>query len=438
MSESLEGPSLTAIVIVIFALIGAVMSALTAALNALSEELLMAVRDEGGVDGVTASRVLTERAQIRARFLAGRVMSVAALSAATTQLVLPRMPLGMAILVIGSAALGYGVLAEVAQTFTRNRARTIGLRMMRFFRPLEVAFAPFALPIQWVASVTERFFPEGESEVDPEIASREVEHIIERREEEGVIDEEFAQLLRRVLEFKDTVAREVMVPRTRMIAMDIETPLDEMVARVVEEGHSRFPMYRERVDRIEGILHAKDLFRAMRENDGQVDVATIVRKPALFVAESQKIGHVLREMQSRRQHLVLVVDEFGGTAGIVTLEDILEEIVGEIQDEHDSEESLVTEIAPDTFIADARVSIHELGELLDTSFDHAAEDADVDSLGGLVVGLAGKVPEPGEQVMLDGIELIVREADEKHVTRVEIRRVTTRPPTSAPPAEGTV
>lgn len=438
MSESLEGPSLTALVITIFALIGAVMSALTAALNALPEELLMAVRDEGGIDGVTAGRVLRERSLVRARLLTGRVMSVAALSAATTLLVLPLMPLGLSIVVIGAAALGYGVLAEVAQTFMRSRARTIGLRMLRMFRPLELAFAPFALPIQWVASAMERVFPEGESEVDPEIASREVEHIIERREEDGVIDEEFAQLLRRVLEFKDTVAREVMVPRTRMIAMDIDTPLDEMVVRVVEEGHSRFPMYRERVDRIEGILHAKDLFRAMRERKGNVDVSTIIRKPALFVAESQKIGHVLREMQSRRQHLALVVDEFGGTAGIVTLEDILEEIVGEIQDEHDAEESLVTEIAPDTYMADARVSIHELGELLETSFDHAAEDADVDSLGGLVVGLAGKVPEPGEQVTLDGIDLIVREADEKHVTRVEIRRNTTRPPTPAPPAEGAV
>ncbi len=411
------------------------MSALTAALNALPEELLMAVRDEEGPDAVTASRILAQRSIVRARLLTGRVMSVAGLAAATAYLVVDAMPLALGVVVVGLAALGYAVLAEIAQTIARSRARALGLRLLRFSRPLELAFAPFALPIQIVAGLTERLFPEGEDALDPEIASREVEHIIERREEDGVIDEEFAQLLRRVLEFKDTVAREVMVPRTRMVAIDLETPLDEMVARVVEEGHSRFPMFRERVDRIEGILHAKDLFRAMRDHGGEVDLATIVRKPALFVAESQKIGHVLREMQSKRQHLALVVDEFGGTAGVVTLEDILEEIVGEIQDEHDVEESLVTEIGPDTYMADARVSIHELGELLDTSFDHAAEDAEVESLGGLVVGLAGKVPEPGELVTLDGLELIVREADEKHVTRVEIRRVTARP-TSPEPAEG--
>jgi putative hemolysin len=434
--DSPEGPGLAAAVIVVSALVGAAMSALTAALNALPEELLMAVRDEEGPDAATASRILAERPRVRARLLAGRVLSVAALAAATAYLGVGAIPLPLGILVVALAALGYAVLAEVAQTIARSRARVLGLRMLRFSRFLELAFAPLALPIQLVASLTERLFPEGEDDVDPEIASREVEHIIERREEDGVIDEEFAQLLRRVLEFKDTVAREVMVPRTRMVAIDLETPLDEIVAKVVEEGHSRFPMYRERVDRIEGIMHAKDLFRAMRDGKGQVDLSTIVRKPALFVAESQKIGHVLREMQSKRQHLALVVDEFGGTAGVVTLEDILEEIVGEIQDEHDAEEALVTEIAPDTYMVDARVSIHELGELLETSFDNAAEDAEVDSLGGLVVGLAGKVPEPGEHVTVDGLELIVREADEKHVTRVEVRRKTTRPPTRPEPAEG--
>jgi putative hemolysin len=141
-------------------------------------------------------------------------------------------------------------------------------------------------------------------------------------------------------------------------------------------------------------------------------------------------------MQSKRQHLALVVDEFGGTAGLVTLEDILEEIVGEIQDEHDTDERLVEQTGPDTFVADARVSIHELGEVLEQELGGAAQDAEADSLGGLVVGFAGKVPDVGEHLEIDGLQMIVREADEKHVTRVEIRRRTTRPPGPVEPAEG--
>jgi CBS domain containing-hemolysin-like protein len=433
-----EGPGLAIAVIIVSAVVGASMSALTAAMNALPEELLMAVRDEGGRDAALAARVLADRARMRARHLAGRVMSVAALAAATADLVVRRVSPWVAFLVVGAAALGYALLAEAAQTIARNRARVYGLRVLRWSRPLELVFAPLAFPIQVVSNLVERLFPAGESNVPSEIAAREVEHIIEKREEEGSIPEEFAQLLLRVLEFKDTVAREVMVPRTRMVAIDLATPIDDVIRRVMEEGHSRYPVYRDRVDRIEGILHAKDLFKAIREHDGQpLGMAGLVRKPALFVAESQRIGHVLREMQSKRQHLAIVVDEYGGTSGIVTLEDILEEIVGEIQDEHDAEESLVTEVAPGTYLADARVSIHELGKLLETPLVRAAQDAEADSLGGLVVGLAGKVPGPGEQISVDGLELIVRESDEKRVTRVEIRRKSSRrPPTPVEPAEG--
>jgi putative hemolysin len=423
-------------VVVVSTIVGAVMSALTAAMSALPEELLMAVRDEGGKDGEVATRVLADRARIRARHLAGRVMSVAALATATAQLVAAEMPIALGLVIVAAAALGYALFSEVAQTIARSRARVHGLRMLRWSRPLELLFAPFALPIQAVSRMTEHFFPVVQ-EVSPDIAAREVEHMIEKREEEGAIPEEYAQLLLRVLEFKDTVAREVMVPRTRMIAIDLATPISEVSKLVVEEGHSRYPVYRERVDRIEGILHAKDYFRFIRDHAREApDLAKIARKPALFVAESQRIGQVLREMQSKRQHLALVVDEFGGTAGLVTLEDILEEIVGEIQDEHDTDERLVEQTGPDTFVADARVSIHELGEVLEQELGGAAQDAEADSLGGLVVGFAGKVPDVGEHLEIDGLQMIVREADEKHVTRVEIRRRTTRPPGPVEPAEG--
>lgn len=436
MPDSLEDPGLAVAVIALSAVIGAAMSGLTAAMNALPEELLMAVRDEGGKDAPIAARVLADRLRIRARHLAGRVMSVAALAAATAMLALP-MPLGWAVAVVGAAALGYALLAEVAQTVARSRARVHGLRWLRWTRPLEWLFAPFALPIQLVSRLTERLFPEGEAEVTTAVATREVEHIIEKKEEEGSIPEEFAQLLLRVLEFKDTVAREVMVPRTRMVAIDLSTPVADIVRKVVDEGHSRYPVYRDRVDRIEGILHAKDLFRAIRERgEEHIEIAALVRKPALFVAESQRIGQVLREMQSKRKHLAIVVDEYGGTAGIVTLEDILEEIVGEIQDEHDAEEQLVQQISPDVFLADARVSVHDLGAMLAAPLGVAAQGADADSLGGLIVGLAGKVPGVGEQVSAGGLDLIVREADDKRVRRVEIRRKASRPPGSSERAAG--
>jgi CBS domain containing-hemolysin-like protein len=258
-----------------------------------------------------------------------------------------------------------------------------------------------------------------------------VEHILEKREEEGALPEGQAELLMNVLEFTDTMAREVMVPRTRMVAVDVAMPFEQVVDRVIAEGHSRYPVYRERVDKIEGILHAKDLFQAQRQ--GKTSVLPLLRRNVLFVPEGQKIGLLLKEMQARHQHLAVVIDEFGGTAGIVTLEDILEEIVGEIQDEHDTEESLVTEVEPGRFLADARVSIHDLGEMIDVGLADSQDRAE--SLGGLVVEQLGRVPGVGETLRLANLDITVKQADEKRVQRLELvrRAPSIRPPSSSRP-----
>jgi CBS domain containing-hemolysin-like protein len=424
-SDVPEGSPYSWLAIAAFAVVGAMLSALTAALQEIPEERLMALRDEGGLDGETAARLLRDRDVVRARLLSGRVLSVAGVAAFTAHLA-TRVIDDVAVLVsVGAAALAYAIVSEVAQTLARRRANQVALRLLRLCRPLELVLAPFALPVLAVSRATERLAHEPEP-VPPRIAEREVEHMLEKHEEGGALTEGQAELLMNVLEFKDTVAREVMVPRTRMVAIECGLPFEEVVDRVLAEGHSRYPVYRERVDKIEGILHAKDLFQAQRQ--GKTTILPLLRKNVLFVPEAQKIGLLLQEMQTRHQHLAVVVDEFGGTAGIVTLEDILEEIVGEIQDEHDTEESLVTEIEPGRFLADARISIHDLGEMIDVPLNPSEEG--FDSLGGLVVEQFGRVPSVGERLRLDGIEITVREADEKKVQRVEIVR---RPATEPPP-----
>ena len=429
------GPVPEVLLIVVSALIGAVLSGLTQALATLPPERVLALRDEGGRDGKTAARLVEHRKTIRARILAGRVLSVASVSAFTAHLV--ALVLEDEGLVLGSvftAALAYAILAEIAQTFARSRANSLTLPLLRACYPLELLLAPLAFPIQLVARLTERYFPEDSVGVAPEIAEREVEHLIEKREEEGSLEGADADMLLNVLELKDSLVREVMVPRTRMVAIAKDTSIDEVIKRAIAEGHSRYPVYGDKIDKIEGILYAKDLFAAARTNEPPT-LAKLVRSKVLFVPETQKINALLREMQQKRQHLAIAIDEFGGTSGIVTLEDVLEEIVGEIQDEHDTEEALVTEIEPGRYMADARVSIHDLGEMLSASLVKA-EEGGFDSLGGLVVDLAGRVPEIGERVRLDGFDFLVKDADERRVRRVEIqRRDTVRPPAEAPTPE---
>jgi CBS domain containing-hemolysin-like protein len=209
-----------------------------------------------------------------------------------------------------------------------------------------------------------------------------------------------------------------------------------MIALIVESGHSRYPVYRETIDHVEGILYAKDLFSLLRKPSdvSRISITELIRKPVCFVAETQKIGACLREMQERGVHLALVVDEFGGTAGVVTLEDILEEIVGEIRDEHDVDEVQVEEIGPGRYLADAGMSVYDLMDVLGEPITEQENNGEYDSLGGLVTALAGRVPRAGETVRVGGYDLLVREADERRVIRVEVmkRAITEMPPEPVP------
>jgi putative hemolysin len=320
-----------------------------------------------------------------------------------------------------AVAFVYSVVVGVTTTFVVRRAGRIALPLLRFFRPLELSMAPVASVIIAVNRMVNRFYPPRPEDDPGRVTELDVEHIIDQSEKDGSITEEHADLLRSVLEFTDTVAREVMVPRTRMVAIEIETPLREVVRLIVEKGHSRYPVYRGLIDQIEGVLYAKDLFRVLREQGGlSGGLGQLIRKPVFFAAETQKISDVLREMQSQRVHVAVVIDEFGGTSGMVTLEDIIEEIVGEIRDEHDYDEVPVKRVSADRYLAHADVSVYDLAELTGLVLPENA--GAYDSVGGMIVDMVGRVPNRGESIDIGPHTLIVREADERHVTRVEVVR----------------
>jgi magnesium and cobalt transporter len=225
-----------------------------------------------------------------------------------------------------------------------------------------------------------------------------------------------------VLEFTDTLVREAMVPRTEIVGLPLGTKPGELVDTVVSGGHSRVPIYEDTIDNIIGVLHTKDLFRVFHEQGAEELAIKPLLRPPFFVPETMKISKLLGEFQTKRSHMAIVVDEFGGTAGLITLEDVLEEIVGDIQDEYDVDEKLVTKLGDDRFSVDARIPIAELEE--QTGFKFPDEEG-YDTLGGFVTSRAGgKVPQRGAEIYVDGLVLKVTDADEKRVARVEI----TRPP----------
>ncbi|HET6344193.1 MAG TPA: hemolysin family protein [Myxococcota bacterium] len=235
-------------------------------------------------------------------------------------------------------------------------------------------------------------------------------------------------LLLSIIEFSDTVIREIMVPRTEMIAMPITSSREDVHQIVLDAGHSRVPVYDETIDNIVGVLHVKDLFVSQLRGKGMqapFDVRRLLRS-TFYVPEVMKISELLREFQRRKTHMAIVVDEYGGTAGVVTLEDIIEEIVGEIQDEYDVEEKQFRVLGENKIIADGRVSIWDLEEALQVEFP---SDAEYETLAGFLMSRTGSLPETGMIITWNNLRFTVKEANEKRIGMVEIER---RPKTEAP------
>ena len=256
-----------------------------------------------------------------------------------------------------------------------------------------------------------------------------LEELIEERDDSEVpIDQDERTLLANILELRGSTVRDVMVPRADIVAIDAEARLAEVIQAMTLAGHSRLPVYRETLDDAVGMVHIKDVL-AWRGQDSAFALTKIVRK-VLFVAPSMQVLELLLEMRVKRSHMALVVDEFGGVDGLITIEDLVEEIVGEIEDEHDrSLEPRLIERTDGTLDADARVTVETL-EARVGPFLSGEEREDVDTLGGLVFSLTGRVPIRGELVgHPSGLEFEVLEADPRRIKRLRIRNV---PPSARP------
>lgn len=235
---------------------------------------------------------------------------------------------------------------------------------------------------------------------------------------EGLLGDEEREIIEGILDLEDTIAREIMVPRIDLVVIEAETPISQALRTVIESGHSRIPVYRDSIDNVVGILYAKDLLKSVAEGSTEEKVSTIVRPP-YFVPETKNASELLREMQQNKVHMAIVVDEYGGTAGIVTIEDILEEIVGEIQDEYDVEEPMLQQVGEGDYIVDARLSLDDLEEILGFEVDIEG----VDTVGGLVYSYLGRVPERGARVALEDFELQVLTVIGRRIGKVRVTRV---------------
>ncbi len=285
---------------------------------------------------------------------------------------------------------------------------------------LSTLLRPITRPL---AGLTERY----EARLRPltdRLSADDLHTVAEIGEETGMLREEESDLIHAVVDFGETTAREIMVSRVDIYALSATATLAETIETIRESGHSRFPLYLDHLDNLLGVVYAKDVLPFLDENAPPFDLA-LVRRDAFIVPENKRLDALMDDFRRRHIHLAIVVDEYGGTAGLVTLEDLLEEIVGEIRDERDEDEpELLTAIADGVYQADARVNLDDLLDALDISFDTDAFD--FDTLGGLILHVTGSIPAPGDTCDYEGLHLTVETVENHRIGQVRIETLPER------------
>jgi putative hemolysin len=299
-------------------------------------------------------------------------------------------------------------------------AERVAMSTSRFIDLLGTVLGPLVGFLTWTTRRISRLFG-ADVAADERISAEELRLIIEQGGEQGILEAEEEQMIHAVIELGDQRIHEVMVPRIAMVTLDASETSDEAIDKVIEEGHSRIPVYEETIDEIVGILYAKDLLPFLKNSAGDPPALRTLLRTPVFVPESMSVDDLLHEFQRRKVHIAIVLDEYGGTAGLVTIEDLLEEIVGEIQDEDDEEEPLIVKLSDDEARIDGRAAVDDLAELFDVSMDLEDED-EYDTVGGLIYHRIGGVPKPGDQVQVDGLSLTVETTDGRRVGKVLVVR----------------
>ncbi len=419
------------IALLLLTLLNAFFTLAETALNTIRTARLQGLMEAGGADSAAmgeAQKLLREPTRVVATVQVGITLAafgVAALAAAALApdfaYLLPptltRHPNRLAAVILtGLAALLTIVVGEIVpRSIALRRPGPVALRIARPLRVFMVLLAPLAGLALGLSNLLVRPFGLTATFAAPMITEEELRALLEASAQSGAIEEDERDIIRNVISFGDTDVRQVMTPRIDVRAIDVDAGLPALLELIVSSGHSRIPVYEGSVDMIIGIVHAKDLLPALARGERILDAHTVMRAP-LLIPENHFVDDLLDEFRRSNVHLAVVQDEYGGTAGLVTMEDLLEELVGEISDEYDQEEPPLTAIEPGVWRVDARLAIDDLNEQLDLDLPHE----DYDTVGGFVFGAMGHQPEPGESVQYETLEFVIEKMDGRRVDTVRL------------------
>lgn len=396
-------------------------SAAETALTSLSEAKTLQMLEEGGIARALKLWLHKPNRVLTTILIGNNVVNTlsAAIATVIAEDIFGNFAIGIATGVMTLLILVFGEVTP--KTFARYNAVKLAPWMMYALMPAYWLLSPFVISLSWLVAGIVRLIG-GNTTSGPTATHEDIDFIIRLGQQEGVLKKDEGELLESALDFRDTIVREVMVPRPQIASFEKSDSLDEVLAQIQEHGHSRWPVYDENIDNVIGILHSKDLFKVLAAKPAHFSLTDYVR-PALFVPDTMKVSHLLKEFQHGRAHLAIVVDEYGSSVGVVSLEDVLEELVGEIRDEHDDaeHETLLKQLDDNTFWADGRASIYDVNEALQIEIP---EDEPYESLGGFLTSLYGKVPPPKTEIEYHGWRFVVESADKKRIISIRMERIT--------------
>lgn len=414
------------VLLVLCLMISAFFSALETAITTLSAARTKRLMEEKLYSARALGLWLKYPNNVLTSILIGNnIVNTLAASMATViaQKIFANYAISLATFVITVLLLVFGEITP--KTFSRHNAEKFAPIGMVMLVPFYLLTMPLTYALSMFAARLVKLVGAKTGTHEPLATEEDIAYMIRLGHEEGVLKRGEGQLLQSVIEFKETVAKEAMVTRTQICSFEVDARYEEVMERVFAEGHTRWPVFEKNIDNIVGIFHVKDLLRC-RDLDMHSKAFSLKNflRPAKFVPDMMKIGALLKEFQAGKAHLAIVVDEYGGTAGIISLEDVLEEIVGEIRDEYDDEEREVTQIDAQNYLANGRANLFELGKMLGVSFPES--DA-FDSLGGFLISTYGRMPHVGAKIHFGEITFLIKAADEKKIIQVHILQGQNRP-----------
>lgn len=403
-----------------------------ASIVALSKVRIRTLAEQGKANAQLLQRLIQKRERLVGSILLGE-NALSVLATLAVGWVAIDLFHGPSIIALVAAAVAASVLVVllgeiIPRTFGAQNADRYALLIAR---PLALLVRCLALPVFLLTSVTRVYvqlfnvvFRTSQEVHLPLVAEDELRQLLADAQEQGGLEKEETEMIASVIELGDTSAREIMVPRIDMTCLPVDATLDEALNVAIDKGHSRIPVYQDSSDNIVGVLYVKDLLGLLRRRERPDGIPPETIRPAYHVPESKKVDELLKDMRTEKVHMAIVLDEFGGTAGLITIEDIIEEIVGEIQDEYDAEERVSIRHQPDgSLLVDGKASIFEVGELLGVKLP----SEDYATIGGFVVGLVGRAPTQGEEVTYDGVRMRVEAVEQRRAACIRIWKRQTMP-----------